>query len=322
MIYSTVDEDNQETTKIAMFAFGNLEPFEGGEFSTYKERLEAFFVANNNGIVPDGATDAVVQAAERRKVADTISLIGKKTYATFKDLCLPDSPVRKSYKQLCDLLSNYFKPKVSEVAETYRFHQAVQNENESVLEYTYRLKHLAVNCNFGNFLPRALRDQFLEGVRNPTTKTKLLSEDRAFDRAVKIAIADEAAQKEVKLLLTHSATHSANVNFAKGKNFQRNSKDTKRNNTRNMSVNERCCQTKTKECYRCGSQEHLANRCKLIKFPCHYCRKEGHLQKMFEKKRRERKHFCQVDNVDGFNEEDYGTDQSVYMYHVNTNEIS
>ena len=158
-----------------MSTFGNLEPFEGGEFTTYKERLEAFFVANNIGIVPGGANDAAVQAADRRKVAVTISLIGKKTYATLKDLCLPDSPVGKSYKVLCDLLSDYFKPKVSEVAETYRFHQAVQNENESVLEYANRLKHLAVHCNFGNFLPRALRDQFVGGVRNPSTKTKLLS---------------------------------------------------------------------------------------------------------------------------------------------------
>ena len=108
-------------------------------------------MANNIGIVPDDATAAVVQAAERRKVAVTISLIGKKTSATLKDLCLPDSPVGKSYNELSDLLSNYFKPKVSEVAETYRFHRAVQNENESVLEYANRLKHLAVHCNFGNF---------------------------------------------------------------------------------------------------------------------------------------------------------------------------
>eukprot|EP00794_Sanderia_malayensis_P002512 gene2512-2901_t len=137
-----------------MSTFGNLEPFEGGEFSSYKERLEAFFVANNIGIVPNDATDAVVRPAEQRKVAVTISLIGKKTSATLKDLCLPDSPVGKSYDELCDLLSSYFKPKVSEIAETYRLHQAVQNDNESVLEYANRLKHLAVHYNFGNFLPR------------------------------------------------------------------------------------------------------------------------------------------------------------------------
>ena len=67
--------------------FGNLEPFKGGDFPMYKKRLEAYFVANNIGIEPANTTDAVVQAAERRKVAVTISLIGKTTYITRKDLC-------------------------------------------------------------------------------------------------------------------------------------------------------------------------------------------------------------------------------------------
>jgi len=51
------------------------------------------------------------------------------------------------------------------------------------LEYANRLKHLAVHFSFGNFLPRALRDQFFGGVRNPTAKIKLLSDGRTFDRA-------------------------------------------------------------------------------------------------------------------------------------------
>ena len=49
-------------------------------------------------------------------------------YSTLKDFCLPDSPVGKSYNELCALLSNYFKPEVSKVTETYRFHQAVQTK--------------------------------------------------------------------------------------------------------------------------------------------------------------------------------------------------
>ena len=138
MIYPTGSENNLKSAKIVMSTFGNLESFEGGEFLTYKERLEAIFVANNIDIAPDDATDAVVQAAERKQVALTISQIGKKMYTTLKDLCLPDSPVGSSYNESCDLLSSYFKPKVSAVAETYRCHHAVQNEHEGVLEYPNR----------------------------------------------------------------------------------------------------------------------------------------------------------------------------------------
>jgi len=116
---------------------GNLEPFDGEDFVAYQERLEAFFLANNIGIVAADAEAGVVRAVDKRKVAVTISLIGKKTYSTLKDLCLPGTPVEKSYQDLCTLLGNYFKPRVSEVAETYRFHQAIQSE--SVIEFANRV---------------------------------------------------------------------------------------------------------------------------------------------------------------------------------------
>lgn len=256
---------------------GSLEPFDGADdFSAYKERLEAYFVANDIGVVADDANSSVRRSAERKKIAVTISLIGKKTYATLKDLCLPDSPTERSYEELCDLLMNYFKPKVSEVVETY-FHQAIQLENESVMEYANRLKHLAVHCNFGTFLPRALRDQFVGGVRNPSTKTKLLSEDRNFERAVQIAIADEAAHKEAKFL------HTTTVNFTKEKFSLKKPKNNK------SSSNEQRRQKPVKECYRCGATDHLADKCKYRTMKCHYCSKLGHLRKMCLKKKREAK---------------------------------
>lgn len=50
-----------------MSTFGNLEPFDGGDFAAYKERLEAFLFANNIGIVESDATAAVKQVADKKK---------------------------------------------------------------------------------------------------------------------------------------------------------------------------------------------------------------------------------------------------------------
>ena len=299
-----------------MSTFGNLEPFDGGDFSAYKERLEAFLMANNIGLVATDATAAVKLAAEQRKVAVTISLIGKKTYATLKDLCLPETPVGKSYEELCNLLMSYYKPKVSEVAESYRFHQATQNENESVIEYANRLKHLAVHCNFGAFLPRALRDQFVGGVRNPTTKTKLLSEDRTFDRAVQIAVADEAAQKEAKLLHT---PHT--VNYTKETFSQKKTSFNKASNYSNGQQR----QTNAKECYRCGDKDHLADKCKHRSTKCLYCSKVGHLRKMcLRRKRHEKTRTLQTNQIETSDESEGESEgeceePEVRMCHVNTN---
>ena len=97
-------------------------------------------------------------------------------------------------------MKGYYKPKVLEVAESYRFHHTLQSENETVTEYGNNLKRLAVNCNFGTYLTRDLRDQFVGGVKSQAAKKKLLSEDRTFEQALKIAQADELAEKESKQL--------------------------------------------------------------------------------------------------------------------------
>ena len=72
-----------------------------------------------------------------------------------------------------------------------------------------------MNCNFGPYLTRALRDQFVGGVRSQTTEKKLLSGDSTFDQALKVRLkdaqADELAEKESKLLQGNSDTSSAGI---------------------------------------------------------------------------------------------------------------
>ena len=96
----------------------------------------------------EDASVAVKLAADKKKVTVTISLMGKIAYSTIKDICFPDLPATKTYDQLTEILKGYYKSKVLEVAESYRFHHTVQSENKSVTEYANKLKRLAVNCNF------------------------------------------------------------------------------------------------------------------------------------------------------------------------------
>ena len=74
---------------------------------------------------------------------------------------------------------------------------------------------MAVNCKFDLFLQRALRDQFVCGIRNGNTLKKLLSQDKTFDDCLNIAIADERAEKESKGL---SVSLDTAVNFTSWKN--------------------------------------------------------------------------------------------------------
>ena len=183
---------------------GILEPLDGVDFTDYCERLNSYFVTNNIGQVADDATEETKRVADWEKVATTISLISKKTYSTLQDLSLPNLLADKTYDQLVEILKGYNKPKVIEEGETYRFHHTVESENESVTEHASKLKRLVVHCNFGPYLTRALRGQFIGGVRSQTTKKKLLSEDRTFEQALGVARADVLEKKESKLLQTNT----------------------------------------------------------------------------------------------------------------------
>ena len=48
--------------------FGVLEPFDGGDFTEYSERLSAYFIANNIGQVAAGANATAKQAADKTKL--------------------------------------------------------------------------------------------------------------------------------------------------------------------------------------------------------------------------------------------------------------
>ena len=61
-----------------------------------------------------------------------------------------------------------------------------------------------MNCNFGTYLARALSGQFVGAVKCQATKKKLLSEDRTFEQALKVAQADKLAEKESRQLQSNS----------------------------------------------------------------------------------------------------------------------
>ena len=55
-------------------------------------------VANIIGSYPTSASEAVIAAAEKKKVAAMISVIGKKTYSVLRDLCSPVNPKDKTFE--------------------------------------------------------------------------------------------------------------------------------------------------------------------------------------------------------------------------------
>ena len=117
---------------------GHLEEFcmESGNISTYLDRVEQFFIAND------------IRCGNQTKCkAIFLSAIGEKTYRVLEDLCIPQKPDDKSLEEITQLLLEHFKPKHLVVTESFKFYNAKQEEGELISNFLVRLKHLASTCD-------------------------------------------------------------------------------------------------------------------------------------------------------------------------------
>lgn len=96
-------------------------------WNLYVDRLEQYFIANK-------IEDATV------KVATLITVIGSETYELMVNLCTPEKPSQKCFKELIEIMQTHLQPLPSLLAERYKFRKCVQREGETIAEYIAQLK--------------------------------------------------------------------------------------------------------------------------------------------------------------------------------------
>ena len=126
-------------------SLGALHEFhpDGEDFSTYMERVQIFFAAND---VP-----------EAKQVPVFLNAVGRNTYGVLRSLLSPDNPMSKSFTDIVAILQNHFEPKPSIIGKRYHFHKRNQDAEESIAEYVAELRRLAAKCSF----PRDYLDETL-----------------------------------------------------------------------------------------------------------------------------------------------------------------
>ena len=122
------------------------------------------------------------------------------------------------------------------------------------------LKRLAVHCNYGEYLNRALRDRFVCGLSNPKIQNKLLNtEDLTFEKACSIAETMEMADRN-----TQEFHPSSSDTIQVNKLTEQGRENNDRKYTEQLS------------CPRCGGS-HSGQSCKFKSAKCYKCSKVGHL---------------------------------------------
>lgn len=139
------------------------------------------------------------------------------------------------------MLKKHFNPQPSEIVQRFKFDSRTKKPTETVIEYVAELRCLAQDCNYGATLDQMLRDRLVCGIDEDRIQRRLLSETNlTFETAFKIAVATEAASKNVLDLLNKSSVQTCNsVRF----------KERKPDHGKRGETGE---QTDTRDCYRCG----------------------------------------------------------------------
>lgn len=308
-------------------SFSNLtfEPFDESKekFPSYKNRLENFLELK--GIRQDDTQCAKI----------LIQCIGAKHYSILESLTAPALPKTQTYAQLLKLLEDHLEPPPNVLVEQHRFYNRVQQQNETIADYSASLRTFTTTCKFTcTNCKKAnneehLRRQFIRGIRDNSIREQLLrdsAEELTFQKAVDFALSIVASKADSTEIAKQQPTAAgSNINKvtkqqgnkqsnkqqhnqqqSQGRSRNRSSSQPRSNNNFRPRTHSRRRNTLDYKalgidglCLYCGRNNHLARDCKIDfnKLYCKSCNKGGHVSKVCISTLQRKKNTRESDNV-------------------------
>lgn len=224
-----------------------LSDYEVKTWNLWKQKFAIYMKASNKE-----------KESEEIKIAILLNCIGDEgldVYNTFQQ------DQKSTLEKLLQAYDEYFLPKRIIPMETFKFHNLVQTESQSIEQYVTELKKQAKVCEFvcknpackTSYEDRMIRDRLIVGLRDKEVQSRLIREtDIDVSKIVDYC-------KSIKLSKEHLKTL--------------HSEDTRQDITVD-AVRE---QQKIK-CNRC-LYEHYKNKCPAYRKTCAACQKIGHFAK-------------------------------------------
>jgi len=147
--------------------------------------------------------------AENTKKAILLKSVGADAYTLLHNICSPNSPVSKTYKEICTILETHFTPPTIVFHERKLFIHTSMHSTETVSQWYARVKKQALNCKLGDHLEEFIKTQFIVGLPDKIYE-RLCEEDETItmDQALRKALIAE----------TKIAAKASEVNYVKRKN--------------------------------------------------------------------------------------------------------
>lgn len=248
-----------------------------------------------------------------------LSYLSEEVYILLRDLCTPNKPNTKSYKELCGILSKHYSPQIFLYKERNEFYAAKRESDESASEWVARIKKISMNCSFGEALENILSDKFITGYPGGKIAKRIYeeSEEITLEKALGIAVKYECRDMGRDV----NANYTKRQNGGKPKHHS-NSSNEWRNvaERRNQNGGESHDRTKRpkEECVSCGSWRHRSEECKYRTYICNNCEKKGHLAHVCKQRKQQQQHHY-IESSDAEPNELNDELREVSLYKLNLN---
>ena len=134
------------------------------------------------------------------RVATLLSCIGSDVLDIFDGLSFDTEADRQDITKVLEKLEAYCIGETNETYERYVFNTRDQQQGESFDSYLSALRSLIKTCgNFGTLQDNLIRDRVVQGIRENSTRKKLLAESKlTLEKCISICRADETTSKQLK----------------------------------------------------------------------------------------------------------------------------
>uniref|UniRef100_A0A182VT27 Retrotransposon gag domain-containing protein n=1 Tax=Anopheles minimus TaxID=112268 RepID=A0A182VT27_9DIPT len=214
--------------------------------------------------------------------------MGAELNNALKFLIAPRLPETILYKELRQTLETHFDKKRNKFVECIKFQQIKQNKDETIAQYTLRLKQGAAHCEYGNFLDRMLIKQLLHGLTERDICDEIIAKNPdTFKDACDIATTLEATHHTA--LEVNTSTKPAESTNKLGYEPPKTKKSqplpaNQRANRSSGHPSSKGSQQQNRNadpnsCNGCGGP-HLRSHCRFRDARCNKCNKKGHIAKL------------------------------------------
>ena len=255
------------------------------EWPRWRRRFEQFRVAS--GLAEDSPA---------KQVSTLLYCLGEEAESILLSTNATEED-RRSYAAVLDKFDAFFRVRRNVIFERARFNRRNQQPGETAEQYIMTLYSLAANCEYGALEEEMIRDRLVVGIRDTSLSERLqIDADLTLEKAKK-AIRQREAVQEHQQVLKGAEDPSLEAVHSSGDRSKR--RDQRRGNRGSNSgaADRGKHRQKSKQCTRCGKEQHARDKCPAKDATCHRCQKKGHYSAL-----------CFAKNVSTLSTEPYTSD--------------